>query len=182
MISPELTHIEGPNLVLRLIRPDDAEYVHGLRTDRTYNRFLSPVAGSAADQRRWLESYKAREERLEELYYVVERPDGVSCGLVRLYDIDPDSFTWGSWILDGNKPRKAALESAVLSFGVGFQLLDLPQAKVDVRAENRHAEAFYRRFGMTETSRDARDIFFVYPRWRYIADLAGHMAVLRAEA
>lgn len=174
----KLSRIEGPNLILRLIRPQDAEYVYGLRMDPIYNQHLSQVAGNVEDQRRWIASYKKREADLQELYYVIERKDGTRCGLVRLYDIGTDSFTWGSWILDQNKTPKAALESAVLSFGVGFDVLGLPQALVDVRIGNEHALAIYRRLGMIELRRDAQDIFFTYPRSRFEADRTGYLAIL----
>ena len=173
-----LARIEGPGLVLRLIEPEDAAYVHGLRTDPAYNRHLSEVSGTAEDQRRWIESYKAREAKRTELYYVIERRDGLRCGLVRLYDIQADHFTWGSWILDANKPFKAALESAALSFGVGFERLDKPLACVDVRHENTHATHLYRRFGMVETRRDKENLYFEYPRDRYRAELAGYLSPL----
>jgi len=181
MVPENLARVEGPNLTLRLIRPEDADYVHALRTDPAYNRHLSEVRGTAEDQRRWIEGYKAREADLRELYYVIERKDGTRCGLVRLYDIGADSFTWGSWILDHNKTRKAALESAVLSFGVGFDELGLSFAHIDVRIGNEHAEAFYRRLGMTEIRRDVQDIYFIYPRSRFDADRAGYLAILEEE-
>jgi RimJ/RimL family protein N-acetyltransferase len=178
MVPPAVSRVEGPNLVLRLIRPDDADYVFSLRTDPAYNRHLSEVRGTAKDQRLWIESYKAHEVELRELYYVIERKDGVRCGLVRLYDIGTDSFNWGSWILDHNKTRKAALESSVLSFGVGFEGLGLSKAFVDVRSENEKARAFYVQFGMTELRSDDRNIYFVYPRERFEADREGFDAIL----
>lgn len=181
MVPENLARVEGPNLILRLIRPEDADYVHALRTNPAYNRHLSEVSGTAEDQRLWIEGYKAREADLRELYYVIERKDSTRCGLVRLYDIGSDSFTWGSWILDHNKTRKAALESAVLSFGVGFDGLGLPQALVDVRIGNEQALAIYQRFGMTEVRRDDRDIYFTYPRRRFDADRAGYLAILEEE-
>lgn len=180
-LAATLARVEGPSLTLRLITPEDAAYVHGLRTNPAYNTHLSPVTGSAEDQRRWIEGYKAREAGLSELYYVIERNDGRRCGLVRLYDIKDESFTWGSWILDENKPPKAALESAVLSFGVGFDALHRPLAYVDVRIENTHATAFYRRLGMTEIRRDDRDVFFTYPRDRFKEDAKSFMALLKRE-
>lgn len=176
-----LERIEGPNIALRLIQPDDADYVYGLRVDPTYNRHLSEVQGTADGQRRWIEAYKSREAQTLELYYIIERLDGTPCGTVRLYDIKSDRFTWGSWILNHNKPPKAAIESALLSFGAGFDGLGLDYANVDVRVENTHAEAFYRRLGMTETHRTERDIFFVYPRARFEADRAGYLANLNNE-
>ncbi|MBJ7533233.1 GNAT family N-acetyltransferase [Rhodomicrobium vannielii ATCC 17100] len=178
MVHTDLTRIEGPNLVLRLIRLEDADYVHALRTDPAYNRHLSEVRGTAEDQRRWIEDYKAREADLRELYYVTERRDGVRCGLVRLYDIGKDSFTWGSWVLDCNKTRKAALESAVLSFGIGFVGLGLPTANVDAHVENEHAQVFNRRLGMTELHRDSRRIYFAYLRDRFLTDRPSYMAIL----
>lgn len=178
MLPPNLSRVEGPNLTLRLIRPTDAKYVYGLRANPSYNRHLSEVCGTAEDQRRWIQTYKSREIELRELYYVIERKDGTNCGLVRLYNIDAHSFTWGSWILDHNKTRKAALESAVLSFGVGFESLSLPQAFVDVRIENSQALAIYQRLGMTELRRDDCNIYFTYQRERFIRDRAGYIAIL----
>jgi RimJ/RimL family protein N-acetyltransferase len=181
MVPESVARVQGPNLILRLIRPEDADYVQSLRTDPAYNRHLSEVRGTAEDQRRWIEGYKAREADLRELYYVIERKDGSRCGLVRIYDIGADSFTWGSWILDHNKTRKAALESAVLSFGVGFNELGLSFAHIDVRIGNEHAEAFYRRLGMTEIRRDVQYIYFTYPRSRFEADRAEYLAILEEE-
>lgn len=181
MVPETLARVEGPNLTLRLIRPDDADYVHALRIDPAYNRHLSEVRGTAEDQRRWIEGYKAREADLRELYYVIERKNGTHCGLVRLYDIDVDSFTWGSWILDQNKTRKAALESAVLVYTAAFERLGLPKAQFDVRRDNANTLAFHRRFGATETHETDQDIYFTYLRSRFDADCAGYLAILEEE-
>lgn len=176
-----LARVEGPNLSLRLIKPDDCFYVHKLRSDPKYNRYLSAVNGSPDEQRRWIEAYKEREANFREFYYVIERKDRKRCGVVRLYAIEPDSFTWGSWILDENKTKKAALESLVLSFGVGFEHLGLPLAHVDVRIENSTAQAIYRRFGMIERRRDDRNIYFTYTRDRFESDVVKHLAILDGE-
>lgn len=177
----QVNNVKGPNLRLRLIEPRDAIYVYSLRTNPLYNSHLSKVTGTVNDQRRWIESYKAREIKGKEFYYVIERKDGTRCGLVRLYNIEAESFTWGSWILDENKPCKAALESAVLSFGVGFDTLQLASAKIDVRVHNTHAIAFYRRLGMTETHRTAHDIYFSYPRARFEADKVDYVSIILQE-
>lgn len=177
-VSPSLDRVVGPNLALRLIVPTDADYVYALRTDPDYNRHLSPVTGTAKDQRHWIETYKMREAEGREYYYVIERRDGTRCGLVRLYNIGVGDFAWGSWILDRHKPPKAALESAVLSFGIGFDILHLSTAYVDVRAENNHAIAFYRRFGMAQVDENDHDIFFIYPRERFEADRDRHLSLL----
>jgi len=167
--------------MLRLIRPEDADYLYDLRMDPAYNRYLSQVTGDVEDQRRWIEDYKVQEADGRQLYFLILRHDGVNCGVVRLYDIGPDHFTWGSWILDHNKPAKAALESAFLSFSVGFEVLGKSIAHIDVRVANKHAEAFYRRFGMTETHSDTKDIFFTYKCEDFMRDRNKHLAALAGE-
>lgn len=176
---PHLARITGPDLVLRLITLEDAAYVHGLRLNPAYNTHLSTVRGKVADQRAWIDAYKAREAAGQELYYIITRHDDTRCGTVRLYDVMGDSFTWGSWILDHSKSPKAALESAVLSFGAGFEGLGAALARIDVRRDNTHAVAFYRRFGMTETHCTDHDIFFTYSRARFMADRDEYLAFLK---
>jgi RimJ/RimL family protein N-acetyltransferase len=181
MATADYERVSGPNLTLRLITPEDAEYVYGLRKDPAYNAHLSQVDGSVEDQRRWIEAYKAREAERRELYYVIERKDGVRCGLVRLYEITAESFTWGSWILDHNKTRKAALESAMLSFGVGFESLGLKSAFVTVDRDNDKALAFYRRLNMTELRQDDSEIFFIYSREQFEAGRQSFVAIFENE-
>jgi RimJ/RimL family protein N-acetyltransferase len=174
--------MNGPSLTLRLIQPEDADYVHRLRQDPRYNQYLSEVRGTAEDQRRWIDAYKTREASGIEFYYVIECQDGTPCGTVRLSEIKSESFTWGSWILDQNKPRMAALESALLSYCVAFDLIGAVQARFYARRDNARAIAFHRRFGATETHADAQDIFFVYPRTQFEADRAAHLATIKASA
>ena len=182
MPTPPLPTVDGIQLRLRPVRPDDAAYLHRLRTDPRYGTHLSPVTGTVADQRAWIEAYQTRAAAGHEAYFIIERRDGVPCGTVRLYDIAADRFTWGSWILDEGKPPKAALESAVLSFGVGFESPARTQALIDVRHDNTRALAFYRRLGMAKTGADALNTYFTYPRDRYLADRPAHLAVVQAAA
>lgn len=171
---------EGIHLTLRLVQPVDANYIYGLRNDPKYNAHLSSPPPSIEAQRAWIERYKRREASGEEYYYVIERrKDQQPCGLVRLYQIEETCFTWGSWILDANKPPKAALESAVLSLGIGFERLGKRLALIDVRRDNTRALAFYRRLGMTETGADRTDCYFEYPAERYLADRDGLVNIVR---
>lgn len=175
--------IEGILLRLRPVLANDAAYIHGLRTNSAYNRYLSENKGNIADQAAWIERYFAREAQGQEIYYIIERLfDDVPCGTVRLYDINAERFTWGSWIIDENKTPKAALESAVLSFGVGFDQLGCERAGIEVRIANTHAEAFYRRLGMTEIYRTDKDIYFEYPRMKFEHDRKGYVDILIQEA
>lgn len=175
--------IAGLRLRLRPVELSDAAYIHALRTDPRLNAHLSAVTGAAADQRAWIERYLGREAAGHEVYFVIERLDnGRPCGTVRLYGIEADGFTWGSWILDGSKPTKAALESAVLSMGYGFDDLDRTLARIDVRHENARALAFYRRFGMTEIAQDELNTYFTLSRPLFLAARPRFWAALSGEA
>lgn len=177
-MAENLQRIDGPNLCLRLVTHEDADYILSLRSDPQYNRYLSETTGDIEDQKAWISTYKAREAAGLEYYYVIERLDGLRCGVVRLYEITKETFTWGSWILDGNKPPKAALESAVLSFGIGFEKLGIEIANIDSRIENQHAIAFYRRLGVTQLRQDECDIFFEYSRTQYRRDLRKYFSII----
>ena len=160
--------ITGNHLRLRLVTPEDAAFIHGLRTDPAYNLHLSPVTGTVEDQRTWIEAYKTREAAGEEFYYIIERHDDVPCGVVRLYDITEETFTWGSWILNQDKPPKAALESAILIYDIGFFTLNKSCAVFDVRADNERTLRFHRRFGACGTGSDTENLYFELSRERFL--------------
>lgn len=172
---------EGVNLVLRLIELDDAAYVYSLRTNPAYNSHLSQVIGTVDNQRKWIENYKEREDAGKEFYSVIERRDGMRCGVVRLYEIEAGCFNWGSWILDDNKPHKAALESAILIYMVGFGHFGCSRARFDVRVDNSRTLAFHRRFGARQIGSDELNIYFEYTRERFGRDYNMHMRALNVE-
>jgi len=159
----EIKRVAGRSLTFRLVEPEDAAYIYELRQDERYNAHLSPPPPSVAAQEEWINRYKSRERALNELYYIMETK-GERCGVVRIYDIHEDTFTWGSWILDERKPPKAALESALLIYDIAFGKLGLRLARFDVRRDNERTLAFHRRFGARELRADEQDVFFEFDR------------------
>ena len=109
---------------------------------------------------------------------MIERKDGARCGLVRLYEIEAKSFTWGSWVLDENKPRKAALESAILIYEVGFDGLGCDHAVFDVRNDNSHTLAFHRRLGAREIATDELNVYFNYEQRQFDSDRPHYLKLL----
>lgn len=149
---------------LRLVEEGDAEYIFALRMNPAYNTHLSTVTGSPETQRAWIRGYKAREAEGREYYFVAERlDDNRRCGVVRVYDIRDGQFTWGSWILDENKPAKAALDTAMSVYRFAFDVLGLTTAIYDVRRDNERTLAFHDRFGGRRTGEDAENIYYEIP-------------------
>lgn len=164
LLSSTLRKRVGPNLRLTLVELEDVEYIQTVRTDPNLNKYLSETLGTEEDQKKWVQSYKHRESAGTELYYVIKRHDGISCGLVRLYEINLHSFAWGSWILDHNKTEKAAWESSILSLQIGFELLQLELCKIEVRKDNHKARSIYDRLGMKTVGSDDFKFFLEYRR------------------
>lgn len=149
---------------LRLVEEEDAEFILSLRLDNRYNRFLSGVTPSVEAQRAWIKKYKIDEAAALQYYFIIERLDGVPCGTIRIYDIRQDSFCWGSWILNEDKTRYAAIESALLVYEIGFNQLGFSRSHFDVMKENEGVVAFHKRMGAKVISDDEQNYYFEITR------------------
>ncbi len=149
---------------LRLIDIKDAEFVLGLRLDGRYNQFLSVVKPDLIAQRQWILEYKNEELAGRQYYFIIERIDGIPCGTVRIYDIRDDSFCWGSWILNENKTRYSAVESAFLVYDFGFDKLGFNKAHFEVVKQNKRVVSFHKKMGAFEVGEDETNIYFEITR------------------
>lgn len=151
----------GKTVRMRYVEVDDAEFILKLRNDIRFNKYLSYVNASVADQKKWIINYKKREELEEEFYFIIETLEGVSCGTVRIYDIKSNSFCWGSWILNENKTKYAAIESAYLIYDFGFNKLGKNQSHFDVRKENKSVIKFHLKMGAIKVNEDNLNDYFI---------------------
>ncbi|PHJ40201.1 GNAT family N-acetyltransferase [Vibrio sp. PID17_43] len=145
---------------LRLVEESDASFIVSLRTDDKYNKYLSNVSSDVDIQREWIKRYKEKERNKDEFYFVIERNDGTPCGTVRIYDLKDDSFCWGSWILNEDKTRYAAVESALLVYEYGFEHLGFSKSHFEVVKENIKVIDFHLKFGAKQTSEDLEHYYY----------------------
>lgn len=133
---------------LRLVTQSDATYICDLRGDRDLNKYLSPASTNVGDQRNWIAQYKNREASGDEFYFVIVS-DGADVGVIRLYDFQKDvnSFCWGSWIVQPQRPAGLVTYSFYCALEIGFDVLGFDQTHFDVRRQNDKAFAFYQRAG-----------------------------------
>ncbi|HDX8357000.1 TPA: GNAT family N-acetyltransferase [Aeromonas hydrophila] len=154
---------KAKTISFRLIDVGDAEFILSLRTDGRLNRHLSQTSSSLEQQRDWIKNYKERENQGDEYYFIIYRNDNnEAVGTVRLYDFirDKKSFCWGSWILNENKTKYAAMESAFLVYQIAFENLGFERAHFDVRRENVKVIAFHQKMGAEVVSENDLDLFF----------------------
>lgn len=156
--------LNSQSIRLRLIEVADAEFVLGLRLDETYNKFLSPVTPNIENQIQWIKNYKVKETDKKEFYFIIERLDGVRCGTVRIYDIKDNQFTWGSWILNNDKTRFSAIESALMVYKFGFEMMNFDKSVFEVIKENVKVVSFHEKFGAKRTGEDDANIYFELDR------------------
>lgn len=150
-----------PSIEMRLARPSDASYIYSLRINPQYNQHLSLAPPNIDAQEKFLEGYVAREKAGLEYYFIIKnKVTGKDCGTVRIYDLLDDSFCWGSWILDAEKTRFAALESALFIYDFGFGLLNFGASHFDVRKDNARVITFHERFGAKRVGENEVDVFF----------------------
>ena len=158
---------KSKTIFFRLAEPQDAQFIHSLRLDEKFNKHLSTVSNDVNKQFNWLLDYKKREKLGQEYYYIICRnSDSLPIGTVRIYDfIDNEkSFCWGSWILNENKTRYAALESAILIYDFAFLELGYTRCHMDIRKENLRVIDFHKKFGVKiigETEADLLGHYFV---------------------
>ena len=132
---------------MRLVKEADASFILSLRTDEKYNKHLSQVGSDIAAQELWIRNYKKDEALREQFYFIIERLDGTRCGTVRVYDLRSDSFSWGSWILNEEKTRYSAIESAFLVYDFGFNELGFEKCHFEVRKGNSKVISFHEKMG-----------------------------------
>lgn len=133
--------LAGHAFSLRPVHYEDAEFIVSLRNDSRLNKYLHSGASAQAAQTQWLESYFTRSG---DYYFVVEQlVGGAREGLVAIYNKDDDANTaeWGRWVL---RPGSfAAIESAWLSYRVGFEILNLESLYCRTVVENRSVVSFH---------------------------------------
>ncbi len=153
--------LKSKTIQIRLVCEDDANFILKLRLDPKYNQFLSSVNPDVQAQKNWIKNYKNDEMEKKQFYFIIERIDGTPCGTVRVYDLREKSFCWGSWILNDEKTRYAALESAFLVYQFGFDELGFQQSHFDVRKDNKKVIEFHKKMGAKKTREDDFNEYFI---------------------
>ena len=152
--------LESKSIRLRFVEEEDAGFILNLRIDEKYNQFLSSVRADLQSQKDWIKKYKDDEKSKKQFYFIVERLDGTPCGTVRVYDLKKDSFCWGSWILNEDKTRYSALESAFLVYKFGFEELGYRKSHFDVMKGNEKVISFHKKMGAIQTGEDEQNYYF----------------------
>lgn len=156
--------IAGTSINLRDITLDDVEFIFALRSDAVKTRHLHAISPDIAEQYSYIQRYFTKEN---EWYFIIEAKDGEQLGTVRIYDVQGDSFCWGSWLIKDGAPMKTALESALLIYEYGFYTAGFNHVHFDVRKGNTRVQKFHERMGAWKTGETEDSILYGYDRDTY---------------
>jgi RimJ/RimL family protein N-acetyltransferase len=148
--------ILGKNVIFRNVTVEDASFIVELRTHTKKSTHISKTSNDIKHQEIWLEKYSSD---CKQVYFVILNKDGGSVGTVRLYDMQGESFCWGSWILKEGTPSSFAIESALLVYCFALSL-GFKKAHFDVRKGNESVWKFHERFGAQKTTETDIDYFY----------------------
>jgi hypothetical protein len=148
--------VQGRNIYLRAATPEDGAFVFEMRSHAAKSRYLNQIQGTVADQEAFLAKAYADPHQF---YFVICSQEHERLGLVRIYDLQGDSFCWGSWLIKEGAPVTTAIESALLVYQFGLEQ-GFTRSHFDVRVGNDSVINFHQRFGAVETSRTEKDIYF----------------------
>lgn len=151
--------VRGKSIYLREVVLGDAQFILNLRLDAVKSKHLSKTQPSLQLQESFIRQYQ---KSCEDFYFIICDWSGRTLGTVRIYDIQNDSFCWGSWILTSNSPIAAAVESALLVYDFSFFSLHYLRSHFDVRKENKKVIDFHLRLGAQIVGETGCDVLFSY--------------------
>jgi RimJ/RimL family protein N-acetyltransferase len=164
-------NLESSTIFFRTVSVNDAEFILKLRTNENYSKHLSKTENDLQRQINWIKEFKKREEIGQEYYFIVcLKSNSLPIGTVRMYDFleVQNSFCWGSWILNENKTRYAAIECALLIYDFAFDKLKFDFCHMDIRKENHKVIDFHKRMGVQIIGETELDFLGSYNKEVYL--------------
>ncbi|MCK9617645.1 MAG: GNAT family N-acetyltransferase [Lentimicrobiaceae bacterium] len=113
---------EKYGLQLRFVNENDAEFIVKLRTNPKLGRFIHSTSSDIELQKKWIRDYKQRESEGKDYYFIFFK-GGQPVGLNRIYHIEEDRFTSGSWVFEQNAAFECSIASALIVRIIAFDIL-----------------------------------------------------------
>lgn len=154
MILPPNFTIKKYGLFSRFVEEEDAKFIVDLRTDEVLSRYLHPTDSSIEKQKEWIRSYKVRECKGEDYYFIFfknEKP----VGLNRMYNIHETTFTTGSWVFSRDASYECCIAASIIVRELAFEIMgmELEDGYDGVHVDNKKVYKFNKMIGLKESGR-----------------------------
>ena len=150
-------------LKFKLADKSDAEFILGLRTNPSKNKYLNYTELNLENQIIWLKEYKLREERGEELYYIIYE-NHIPVGTIRIYNIKDNECTTGSWLFSSNTHQLTPIISELLIYEIVYNILKKSTVLFDVRKENKKVVNYHKLKRITLINEDEENFYYSMSR------------------
>jgi len=144
-------------------KENDAEFILGLRTNPSKNKYLNYTEPNLENQIIWLNEYKTREERGEELYYIIYE-NNIPVGTIRIYNINENDCTTGSWLFSSNTYQLTPIISELLIYEIVYNILKKSTVLFDVRKENKKVVTYHKLKRITLINEDEENFYYSMSR------------------
>ena len=144
---------------VRLVNEDDAKFIVDLRTRPDVGEFLHSTSVDIIKQKEWIRDYKERELAGLEYYFVYEK-NNIPFGINRIYNINNEEGTTGSWICAPNTNPIDTLATAILLYDIFFDEVFLSRALFNTNKYNTSALKVNHAIGGEILYESETDVFF----------------------
>lgn len=147
---------------VREVKISDASYILKLRLDDSYSKYISKVSDKVSAQENYIKAYLDNNAHVRDSFYFIltNATTGRRCGTVRIYNFNNDVFEWGSWILDSNKTRYSAIETAILIYEFAFNTLGFKKSEFEVNKNNEKVVSYHKKSGAKIIGEDDINYYF----------------------
>lgn len=152
-------------LHVRLVREEDAKYIVKLRTNPQKGRYLHATKADVSVQEDWIRDYRKREAEGKEFYFIFSK-ENVNVGVARLYNIEEDKFTSGSWLVSSDSIGVGVL-CDIISREIAFELYPNSINYFDIRKENKNVLRYAQSYHPTRYNEDEDNIYFYTDRLHF---------------
>jgi len=166
MKLPSSFELNRYGLHCRLVNESDAEFIVKLRSDEKRARFIHHTDQDVSKQQRWIREYKEREQRGDEYYFIYDI-NGMPFGVNRIYNIQENHCTEGSWVCMSIEDSAKVIASALIIRDIVFEILGFGYDIFDVRIENKKVRKFHSISGAIITGKNDIDVFYVLKKEAY---------------
>lgn len=159
IILPPNFNINKYGITARFVEVTDVDFVLSLRSNKELSRFIHQTDNDRDAQIEWLKGYKKRERAGKEYYFIFSK-NGVDYGLERIYDVNEDSFTHGSFLFKPDAPIGMSSLCDIITREIGFDVLGIEKNLFDVRKGNNNVLHYHKTFQPTFLYETELDRFF----------------------
>ena len=159
---PENFELDRYGIHVRLVREEDAEFIVKLRTNEKLSQYIHKTDSNIAKQLEWIRAYKQREVEGKEYYFIFSYQDK-NVGVARIYDIEDDRFTSGSWLASSNMVGIGVL-CDIISREIVFDLYPDSLNYFDIRKGNKSVIRYAKSYCPILYKEDVESLYFYINR------------------